>query len=185
MNKANGSGALGEAPATRRRVLRVWVVDASAALRALFLQLLSQETGIQCRRQFPSAEAVLGTLSEERPPDIILLDVHLGGMNGLAAIRPIKKLAPTVKVLMLTMFSNSHYEEQAYRAGASGFLLKSYERDELVTLIREAYWNPDAPWLFPNMALLNQTRGKVNNATAAPASGPINMGGALRRLFVY
>ena len=122
-------------------------------MRELFAQLLTKQPGIRCRRQFPSAEAVLAALAEERPPDMILLDINLGGQSGLSAIRPIKKLAPSVKVLMLTMFSNSHYEAEAFQSGASGCLLKSYGLDEIAKLIHEAHRNPGAPGLFPNMAL--------------------------------
>jgi len=77
-SSANGSS---------RRVLRVWVVDDNAALRELFAQLLTKQPGIRCKRQFPSAEAVLATLAEERPPDMILLDINLGSQSGLSAIR--------------------------------------------------------------------------------------------------
>ena len=52
---------------------------------------------------------------------MILLDINLGGQSGLSAIRPIKKLAPSVKVLMLTMFSNSHYEMEAFQLGCKRF----------------------------------------------------------------
>ena len=154
-SKAKGASApaLASGTSAARRVLRVWVVDDNAALSELLAQLLTKQPGIRCTRQFPSAEAVLATLAEERPPDILLLDINLGGQNGLAAIRPIRKLAPTVKVLMMTMFSNGHYEAEAFRAGASGFLLKSYELPEIVKLIQAAYYTPDAPALFPNMAL--------------------------------
>jgi len=100
-----------------RRVLRVWVVDDNAALRELYTQLLSKQPGIRCTRQFASPEALLATLADERPPDMILLDVNLGNQCGLSAIRPIKKLAPSVKVLMLTMFSNGLYEMEAFHAG--------------------------------------------------------------------
>ena len=134
-----------------RRVLRVWVVDDNAALRELYTQLLTKQPGIRCRRQFPSAEALLATLAEERPPDMILLDINLAGQSGLSAIRPIKKLAPSVKVLMLTMFSNSFHEMEAFESGASGFLLKSYEIDDIAELIHEAYRNPGSPSLFPNL----------------------------------
>jgi len=155
VSKAKGGSAPAPALATgsERRVLRVWVVDDNAALSELFAQLLNRQPGIRCARKFPSAEAVLATLAEERPPDILLLDINLGGQSGLSAIRPIKKLAPSVRVLMLTMFSNSFYEVEAFRAGATGFLLKSYELADIARLIHEAYRNPKSLDLFPNIAL--------------------------------
>jgi DNA-binding NarL/FixJ family response regulator len=174
--------ARSSANVSSRRVLRVWVVDDSADLRVLFAQLLTKQPGIQCRRQFPSAEAVLATLAEERPPDVILLDINLGGQSGLSAIRPIKKLAPSVKVLMLTMFSNSHYEAAAYKSGASGCLLKSYELDVIARLIHEAYSHPDAAGLFPTMALYEEAELSLKQTDARDSSRRFSLVGALRQL---
>ena len=168
--------------ASRRRVLRVWVVDDNAALCEIFAHLLTKQPRIRCTRQFPSAEAVLATLKEERPPDIIILDVHLGGQSGLSAIRPIKKLAPSVKVLMLTMFSNDHYEVEALRSGASGFLLKSYGIDEITKLIYEAHYNPGAPGLFPNMAQYREAELDLKKARATGSGGRFSLVGALRQM---
>jgi len=173
--------ARSSANVSSRRVLRVWVVDDNADLRELFAQLLTKQPDIQCRRQFPSAEAVLATLAEERPPDVILLDINLGGQSGLSAIRPIKKLAPSVKVLMLTMFSNSHYEAAAYKSGASGCLLKSYEVDEIARLIHKAYSNPDAAGLFPTMALYEEAESSLQT-DARGSSRRFSLVGALRQL---
>ena len=105
LTEATGADAEDNNPAngSNRRVLRVWVVDDNAALRGHFAHLLNRQPGIRCTHQLPSAEAVLATLAEERPPDMIILDVNLGRKSGLLAIQPIKKLAPAVKVLLWTM----------------------------------------------------------------------------------
>ena len=184
LTEAKGVDAAARASAngSKRRVLRVWVVDDNAALRELFAQLLTKQPGIRCTRQFPSAEAVLAALAEERPPDMILLDINLGGQSGLSAIRPIKKLAPSVKVLMLTMFSNSHYEAEAFHSGASGFLLKSYGIDEIAKLIHEAHRNPGAPGLFPNMALYKEAELDRKQAGAHGSGRRFSLVGALRQL---
>ena len=167
-----------------RRVLRVWLVDDNAALRELFAQLLSNRPGIRCKRHFPSAEALLATLAEERPPDVILLDINLSGKSGLSAIRPIKKLAPSAKVVMLTMFSNSYYEAEALRSGASGFLLKSYEVDEIAKLLHEAHRNPGAPGLFPRTRLVANTerRLEAEETRSVEPSSPFSLVGAFRFL---
>ena len=184
LTEAKGSDATDHTSAngSRRRILRVWVVDHNAALRELFAHLLTKQPGIRCTRQFPSAEAVLATLTEERPPDMIVLDVHLGGQSGLSAIRPIKKLAPSVKVLMLTMFNNSHYEMEAFHSGASGFLLKSYGIDEIAKLIQEAHWSPSAPGLFPNIALYKEAELDRKKVAARVWGGRISLVGTLRQL---
>ncbi len=137
---------------SEQRALRVWVADNNAALSTLLAQLLINRAGHARARLFPSANAVLAALAERRPPDTLLLDIHLDGKNSLSAIRPIKKLAPEVKVLILSMFSNSYYEAEAFRLGASGFLLKTYEPDDLVQLILDAHRFPGTPGLFPYVA---------------------------------
>jgi DNA-binding NarL/FixJ family response regulator len=182
--KSAGNSDGGPVKGSERRVLRVWVVDDHAALGELFAQLLSNRPGIRCKRHFPSAEALLATLAEERPPDVILLDINLSGKSGLSAIRPIKKLAPLVKVLMFTMFSNSYYEAEALRSGASGFLLKSYEVDEIAALIHEAHRNPEAPGLFPSMRLGKSVERKLGAVATEPprTANPFSLVGALREL---
>jgi DNA-binding NarL/FixJ family response regulator len=184
LTKAKGVDAMARSSSSgvSRRVLRVWVVDDNAALRGLFAQLLTKQPGIQSRREFASAEEVLAVLAEERPPDMILMDVHLGGQSGLSAIRPIKKMAPSVKVLMLTMFSNSHYEAEAFRLGASGFLLKSYGLDEIVGLIHEANRSPGSPSLFPNMALYNEVELGCERTGDRSSSRRFSLVGALQQL---
>ena len=113
---------------------------------------------------------------------MILLDVHLGGQSGLSAIRPIKKLAPSVKVLMMTMFSNGHYEAEAFHSGASGFLLKSYGIDEIAKLIHEAHCNPGALGLFPIMAQHKVAELGLKEARASGSGGRFTLVGALRQL---
>jgi DNA-binding NarL/FixJ family response regulator len=54
---------------------------------------------------------------------------------------------------MFTMFNNSRYEEEAFASGASGFLLKRYEVNEIANLIHEADRNPGHPRLFPNIEM--------------------------------
>lgn len=123
-------------PSAGGRALRVWIVDDHAALRDLFSRSLNQRDGIHCTRTFATGGELLATLEEERPPDLILLDINLGRECGLDLIKPIRKLAPPVKVVMFTMFRNVHCAAEAFRSGASGFLLKTYEIADLVRLIR-------------------------------------------------
>ncbi len=168
---------------SNRHVLRVWLVDDKAALREAFAQALTEQLGIRCTRQFPSAETVLAALAEERPPDIILLDINLGRQSGLTAIRPIKKLAPSVKVLMFTMFHNSRYEQEAFASGASGFLLKRYEVDEIARLIHEAHRNPGSPSLFPHIALQKQQQSECAEAGTVRPRRPFDLVSGLRRWY--
>ena len=107
-----------------RGTLRVWLVDNDQEFCSLLARLLVLGGGIECPRSFPSAEAVLDALPCEKAPDVILLDIDMGGMSGLDAIRPIKARAGATHIFMLTAFYDSQRRCRALRDGATDFLLK-------------------------------------------------------------
>jgi DNA-binding NarL/FixJ family response regulator len=159
------------------------MVDDYSQFREGLAQLLNARPGFRVSRQFASVQPLLAALAEERPPDIVLLDLNIGKENGLAAIQPVKRLAPGVKALILTTFTNTASEAEAFRLGASGFLLKIYEIDEIVQLIHQSFYHPDDPRLFPNVAMLKSRQGSSLKST--PAHKPEERNGffnALRQL---
>jgi DNA-binding NarL/FixJ family response regulator len=99
-------------------------VDNDREFSSLLAGLLDRQEGINCARYFSSAEAVLDALRREAPPDVILLDIEMEGIGGLEAIRPIKALAGSTRVFMLTSFYDSQRRTRALRDGATDFLLK-------------------------------------------------------------
>jgi len=70
-------------------------------------------------------------------PDVILLDISMPLMNGLTAARQIKKSLPKVKLIFLTMHADVDYVKEAFRAGASGYILKRSVASELTRAIEE------------------------------------------------
>ncbi len=70
-------------------------------------------------------------------PDVILLDISMPLLNGLTAARQIKKSLPKVKLIFLTMHADVDYVKEAFRAGASGYILKRSVASELVRAIEE------------------------------------------------
>jgi DNA-binding NarL/FixJ family response regulator len=167
----NETAGMGIVPAVvKRRVLRVWMVADNAPFRAAFAVLLNGQPWLRVSQQFASVEGVLASLAEERPPDVIIVDLGSGKERALSAIRPIRKNAPAVKVLMLTTFNDTYSEGEAFRLGASGFLLKIYEIEEIITLIYQAYYNPADTRLFPNLTSYAQPREPVDRRTAS--AGP-------------
>jgi CheY-like chemotaxis protein len=150
---ADNSGGVQESGAARGRsgLLQVWLVDDSENFRSLLAALLEEEGELECGRQFPTAEAVIAALEKETPPDVILLDIRMPGMGGVAAVRPIKSLAPGTHVLMLTTFFDAQAKGQALRDGAADLLLKSYHVDEIAQRIREVCSHPER---FPKIPSL-------------------------------
>ncbi|ANB60931.1 response regulator transcription factor [Anoxybacteroides amylolyticum] len=72
---------------------------------------------------------------ETRLVDLVLMDIRMPGMNGLEATKIIKKRWPHIKILVLTTFNDDEYAVQALKDGASGFLLKTTERQKLIDAI--------------------------------------------------
>lgn len=80
-------------------------------------------------------QAIEETLRLE--PDVVLLDIQMGGMDGLESLKRIKTARPDTKVIMLTTFADDMYIVMSLVAGADGFLLKDVKPDEVVAVIRQ------------------------------------------------
>jgi DNA-binding NtrC family response regulator len=132
-----------KSPAQRNgRCPSVWLVDDCDDFRALLAKLLSKEGGFDCARNFSSPQQVIAALMEETPPDVILLDVQMGEECGLDAIEPIKFLAESTHVIMLTTCFDSLSQTAAQRNGATDFLLKSFSAERIASRIWQAMEQP-------------------------------------------
>ena len=76
--------------------------------------------------------------AEKLRPDIIVVDISMPLLNGIEAARQIRKAHPQTKLIFLTMHPDATYATEAFRAGASGYVLKNSASSELVTAIQEA-----------------------------------------------
>jgi DNA-binding NarL/FixJ family response regulator len=118
--------------------LCIWLVDDDRSCCEQLSWLLNAEPRVNCSRSFSSATSLLATLGQESPPDAILLDVQMPVMNGIEAIRPIKSLAPSTAVLMLTSFLDHRLKEESLAAGAADFLLKRNSPAQIIAAVRAA-----------------------------------------------
>lgn len=76
--------------------------------------------------------------AEKLLPDVIVADISMPLLNGIEAVRQIKKINPDIKVVFLTMHSDVTYAAKAFEVGASGYVLKHSAPSELITAIRAA-----------------------------------------------
>jgi DNA-binding NarL/FixJ family response regulator len=76
--------------------------------------------------------------ADELKPDVVLLDIGMPLMNGLDAARELRKRMPHIKMIFLTMESDSYIAAEAFRAGASAYLLKTSQPTELLQAVRDA-----------------------------------------------
>ncbi|MGW0559588.1 response regulator [Streptomyces sp. NPDC003016] len=119
--------------------IRVIIVDDQAMVRAGFAALLSAQSDIDVVGEAPDGRQGI-EVSRSTHPDVVLMDVRMPEMDGLAAARAL--LDPPVgvvhrpKVLMLTTFDVDDYVYEALRAGASGFLLKDAPPADLISAVR-------------------------------------------------
>lgn len=77
--------------------------------------------------------------AERYKPDVILMDIRMPNMNGVAATKKIKEILPDTKIIVLTTFDDSDYILSAINGGASGYLLKDIGSTALIDAIRNAY----------------------------------------------
>jgi DNA-binding NarL/FixJ family response regulator len=118
-------------------MIRVLLADDQILVRAGFRALLDAQDGIEVIGEAGDGEHAV-RLARELIPDVVLMDIRMPGTDGLAATRQIAadpQLART-RVVILTTFELDEYVFEAIRSGASGFLVKDTEPDELVQAVR-------------------------------------------------
>jgi DNA-binding NarL/FixJ family response regulator len=117
--------------------VRIVVADDQAVVRAGFRTVLEAEPDLVVVGEAASGAAAVRTARELRP-DLVLMDVRMPGGDGIAATAELAGpgVADPVPVLVVTTFDLDEYVFAALRAGASGFLLKDVEPDELVAAVR-------------------------------------------------
>lgn len=115
--------------------LRVVLADDQDLVRAGFRVILGAEPDIEVVGEAGDGEAAVGLVERVRP-DVVLMDVQMPGVDGLAATRRIRERGDEVKVVILTTFDREDYLFEALRAGASGFLLKNASPEDLVESVR-------------------------------------------------
>ncbi|MEV5959633.1 response regulator transcription factor [Streptomyces sp. NPDC051987] len=118
-------------------MIRVLLADDQSLVRAGFRALLDAQPDIEVAGEAADGEEALRKVRELRP-DAVLMDIRMPRLDGLAATRRITGAPdlPDVRVVMLTTFELDEYVFEAIRSGASGFLVKHTEPDELVRAVR-------------------------------------------------
>jgi DNA-binding NarL/FixJ family response regulator len=110
--------------------LRILLVEDHALVRAGMKALLQKIEGIVVVADMGDGlEAV--KYVQTAPPDLVLMDIAMPGLNGLDATARIVKESPATRVILLSMHANEEYLQQALQVGASGYLLKGAELAEL------------------------------------------------------
>ncbi|MDE3066338.1 MAG: response regulator transcription factor [Verrucomicrobiota bacterium] len=118
------------------KAIRVAIVEDDAGVRAELAERIALNPSYSVVRSFPDAESALEDLPRSAP-DVVLMDIHLPGMDGVECVRRLKGLMPRVHVIMLTVCEDGNRLFKSLSAGASGYLLKRSGSAQLLSAIRE------------------------------------------------
>jgi DNA-binding NarL/FixJ family response regulator len=116
--------------------IRVAIVEDHALTRDNLARLIRQTPDLACVGLYPSAESAL----EELPGtevDVVLMDINLPRMSGVGCASRLKGVMPDVQIVMLTVYDDTEKVFQALKNGATGYLLKRSDPDEIVHAIQE------------------------------------------------
>ena len=137
-------------------VIRVMTVDDHEIFRGGIEFMLLAFDDIELVGQAHSGEDALhlcGTVQ----PDVILMDMMMPGMDGVATTQAVKKQYPHVQIVVLTSFQEGNLVQRAMQAGAIGYLLKGVSIDELAAAIRAAYVGKPTLAAEATQALIHST----------------------------
>ncbi|SUJ27951.1 Nitrogen regulation protein C [Sphingobacterium multivorum] len=118
-------------------MIQIVLVDDHHLVRSGFRLILETQDDITVLADVESAEAALDVLNVDQRPDIILTDINMGEMGGIALIDFVKQKYPDIKILALTMENDKHIAADVLRAGADGYLVKDSSCDEVLFGIRQ------------------------------------------------
>jgi DNA-binding NarL/FixJ family response regulator len=120
------------------RPIGVLVVDDQRLMRDGIASLLGLQPGIAVLGTAANGEEAVAQ-AQTLQPDVILMDVRMPVLDGVAATAQVRRVLPTCQVLMLTTFDDEEYIVEALRAGACGYLLKDIPAPDLARAIQAAH----------------------------------------------
>ena len=116
-------------------MIRIAIIDDHALIRVGLRQFLTEQTDLQVVAEASSGRAAVDIV-REGVADVVVLDISMPDQSGVDALSAIKARAPDLPVLVFSSFPEEHYATTMLRQGASGYLNKECDPDELVTAIR-------------------------------------------------
>jgi len=145
-------------------VIDLLLADDQALVRAGFRLILDAESDLRVVAEAEDGDQAVAEAARSRP-DLVLMDIRMPRLDGIAATREILAALPATRVLMLTTFDLDGYVIEAFRAGASGFLLKTVPPTQLIAAVHTVY-ESDA-LLAPA-----STRRLIEQHAPAPSEAP-------------
>lgn len=115
--------------------IRILIADDHGVMRAGLRALLEDEPGMEVIGEAATGEQAL-RLVQDLTPDVVLLDIGMPGPDGIEITRQLKKMAPQIHVLILSVYEDETLLREAMRAGAAGYIIKRAVEEDLMAAIR-------------------------------------------------
>lgn len=137
-------------------MIRIILVDDQNIIREGLGSLLQAKTDLEVVGEAGNGQEAV-QLALQLQPDVVLMDVRMPVMDGVAATRLLQAQAPDIKILILTTFDDDEYITKAMAYGAKGYLLKDTPSEELATAIRSIHkgYTQIGPGLFDKLMVSN------------------------------
>ena len=150
---------------TESRAIRVLVVDDHSVVREGLRRILAADRDIQVVGEAGSGEEAVAKAASLRP-DVVLMDLMMPGMDGIAATHEIRQRIPETRVLVLTLYAED-FVGQAVEAGASGYLLKDSDCAQITEAVRQVYDSlcPIAPSVTRGLVTRLATLSRQNRSS--------------------
>ena len=118
--------------------IRVAILDDDEDFREILSSLLNRSQDFLCVATYSDSDDAMKNI-ENDAPDILLLDIEMPGKSGIVSLKELKNEYPNLRVMMLTVYSDSEKIFQSLRGGAVGYLLKKSPTEKLLDAIQETY----------------------------------------------
>jgi DNA-binding NarL/FixJ family response regulator len=143
------------------KTIRISVVDDDDRVRSTLADAVDRFEGCKCVGSYSSGDEALTGISLN-PPDVVLMDINMPGMNGIECASRLKTTHPDIEIVMLTVYQDADNVLKSLAAGANGYLLKRAGRNELLAAIRQV--------LAGGSPMSSQIARKVVQAFRQPAT---------------
>ena len=119
--------------------IQVMIVDDHKMFVEGVQAIFSNSSEIKIVETIFDGQDVMAAIEKNPKIDIILLDINLPNLNGLELTKQIKKKYPAIKILILSMYNNAEYIKEVLKEGASGYVLKNTDHEELVQAMQTVF----------------------------------------------
>lgn len=119
-------------------MIKVAIVEDVKDIREGLQMLINGNEGLSCSESFATAEDAIEKLPKILP-DVVLMDIHLPGINGIEAVKHLKIKFPYIQFIMSTIYEDDESIFESLKAGATGYLLKKTPPAKIIEAITEVY----------------------------------------------